>query len=108
MVAALTARLIVVVWLRVPEVPVTVTVEEPVGAVLLAVTVMTFEAKEAVTPEGRPDAAKLTVPLKPPTGVTVIVDFPLEPCVMATLPGDADRLKSGATVPETLRLTVVV
>lgn len=88
--------------------PVTVTVEVPVAAVLLAASVRTDEAKDAVTPEGRPDAVKLTVPLKPPTGVTAMVDLPLEPCVIDTLLGDVDRLKSGATVAETLRLTVVV
>ena len=68
-----------------PEVPVTVTVAVPVVAVLLAVNVRTLvEAvglvpKLAVTPEGSPDADKVTLPVKPPEGVTVIVLVPLLP-----------------------------
>ena len=34
---------------------------------------------DAVTPLGRPDADKLTLPLKPPCGVTLIVLVPLVP-----------------------------
>jgi len=83
-------------------------VEEPVGAVLLAVTVMTFEAKEAVTPEGRPDAAKATVPLNPFCGVTVIVEEPLVPCEMAKILGEAERVKLGVAAALTVRLRVVV
>lgn len=75
---------------------------------LLAVRVRMDEAKDAVTPEGSPEAVKLTDPLKPPTGVMVIEVLPLLPCVIETLLGVGDRLKSGATVAETLRLTVVV
>jgi len=50
---------------RVPEVPVIVTVAAPMVAVLLAVSVSTLEpvvglvAKAAVTPEGRPEAASV-------------------------------------------------
>lgn len=106
--AGVTVKLTVVVWVKLPDVPVIVTVEAPVAAVLLAASVRTDEAKDAVTPDGRADAVKVTVPLNPPTGVTVMVDLPVEPCVTDTLPGDADKLKSGATVAETLRLTVVV
>ena len=86
----------------------TVIVAVPVAAVLVAVSVRMDEAKDAVTPEGRPEAAKLTDPLKPPTGVRVMEVLPLLPCVIETLLGVGDRLKSGATVAETLRLTVVV
>jgi hypothetical protein len=62
-----------------------VTVEVPVAAVLLAVRVKELvvveEAglKEAVTPLGKPDAAKLTLPLKPFRGATVMVLEPLDP-----------------------------
>ena len=61
------------------------TVDVPVAAVLLAVRVnelvVVAEAglKEAVTPVGRPDAAKLTLPVKPFKGATVMVLKPLEP-----------------------------
>ena len=75
----------------------TVTVAVPVVAVLLAVRVRTlvdvvgFVPKLAVTPVGRPEAERLTDPVKPLTGVTVIVLFPLVPWVMLSEEGDADR-----------------
>jgi len=79
-----------------------VTVAVPVAAVLLAVSVRTlvevvgFTLKPAVTPVGRFKADSVTLPLKPPTGVTVTVVVPAAPpCVMVTLPGDADKLKFG-------------
>ena len=55
-----------------PDVPETVTVAVPVVAVLLAVSVNVLVAvaglglKAAVTPFGRPEVDKLTLPLKPP------------------------------------------
>ena len=75
----------VVVRLRLPEVPVIVTVDVPVAAVALTVSVrelvVVAEAglKDAVTPVGNPEADKLTVPLKPFSGATVIVLEPLDP-----------------------------
>ena len=88
--------------LRLPEVPFIVTVTVPVVAVLLAVSVRTlvdvvgFVPKVAVTPEGRPEADSVTLPVKPPMSLTVIVLVPpAPPCVMVTLPGDADKLKFG-------------
>jgi hypothetical protein len=74
-----TARLIVVVCgVKPSEVPVMTTVAGPVVAVLLAVrakvlVVALVEVNEAVTPLGRPEAARLTLPVKPPVGFTVIV-----------------------------------
>ena len=79
---AVTVRAIVVVLVKVPDVPVIVTVPCPVVAVLLAVSVNVlvvvagFGLKDAVTPLGRPDADKLTLPLKPFRGATVIVLVP--------------------------------
>jgi hypothetical protein len=94
--AAVTVTPTVAVWLRLPEVPVMVTVVgPPVVAVLLAVRVSVFPVKDAVTPLGKPDAAYVTVPVKPFFGVTVIVLEPLAPCAILTLVGDATRLKSG-------------
>ena len=89
-----------------------VTVDVPVVAVALAVSVkelvVVAEAgvNEAVTPLGRPDAAKLTLPLKPFRGATVMVLRPLDPWRMLKLLGDAERLKSGGAL--TVRATVVV
>lgn len=76
---------IVVVALNVPEVPVMVTVEVPAVAVALAVSVSTLllvaglVPNEAVTPLGKPDAARVTLPAKGLTSVTVIVSVPLLP-----------------------------
>jgi hypothetical protein len=62
-----------------------VTPDVPVAAVALAVSVneLVFVAEaglnEAVTPLGRPDAEKLTLPLKPFWGATVIVLDPFDP-----------------------------
>jgi hypothetical protein len=65
-----TAKDVVAVWD--PEVPVMVTVFVPSGAELLAVRVSTllpvavgFGEKVAVTPLGRPAAARLTLPANP-------------------------------------------
>lgn len=80
-----TVRLILVVWVSVPEVPVIVTVAVPRVAVLLAVKVTALVEvvglvpKLAVTPDGRPEADKLTLPVNPPVSVTVIVLLALLP-----------------------------
>jgi hypothetical protein len=82
---------------KLPDVPVMVTVTVPVIAVLFAVSVnvlvaeVGFVPNVAVTPLGSPDADKLTLPLKPFCGVTVIVLVPAVPCVIVKLLGDAER-----------------
>jgi len=91
-------REIVEVFVKLPDVPVTVTVTVPVAAVLLAVSVnvlvlaVLLGLNEAVTPLGRPDADKLTLPLKPFRGVTVMVLEPLAPCTIVKLFGDAETV----------------
>jgi hypothetical protein len=98
---------------KVPEVPVTVTVTEPVVAVLLAVSVkvllpvVLLGLKDAVTPAGSPEADKLTLPVKPLTGVTEMVLVPLAPCTMDRVFGEAEREKLGTTAAVTVRETVV-
>jgi hypothetical protein len=62
----------------------------------------------AVTPLGRPEADKVTAPLKPFWGVTVIVLERLVPCVTLRLAGDADRLKFGADVTVSASVVVLV
>ena len=77
-----TERLSVVVFVRVPDVPVIVTVTVPVAAVALAVRVSVLllvaglGLNAAVTPLGKPDAERVTLPLKPFNGVMVIVLVP--------------------------------
>jgi hypothetical protein len=81
-----------------PDVPVTVTVAVPVVAVPVAtnvnvlVVLVVLGLNDAVTPLGRPDADKLTLPLKPFWAVTVIVLAPLVPCMTVRLVGDAARV----------------
>jgi hypothetical protein len=66
-----TAREIVVVFVKLPDVPVMVTVAVPVVAVLLAVSVsvlvlaVLLGLNDAVTPLGSPEADRLTFPAKP-------------------------------------------
>jgi hypothetical protein len=78
-------RTIEVVALRVPEVPLMVSVAVPRAAKPVAVSVSTlvpvagFGLKDAVTPLGRPDAARVTLPVKPFRPVTVTVDVPEAP-----------------------------
>jgi hypothetical protein len=107
-------RAMVVVADNVPDVPVMVTVEEPVVAVLLAVRVSTllfvvgFVPNEAVTPLGRPDAASVTLPVNPPTSVTLIVSVPLLPRFTVSDAGEDASVKLGVGLVLTVRAMVVV
>src|SRR6266849_6291260 len=91
------------VLVKLPEVPVMVTGKVPVVAVLLAVNVKALDPvvlvglKVAITPLGSADADKLTLPLNPFCGVTVM------------LLGEAARAKLGAgKVMDTLSKVAVV
>jgi hypothetical protein len=98
-----TVRLIVVVSLSVPDVPVIVTVTVPVAAVVAAVRVSVlvvvpgFGLNAAVTPLGNPEAVNVTSPLNPPDGSIVTVLVPVFPCTIVTLAGAAEMAKPGAT-----------
>ncbi len=97
--AAFTVKLRVVVFVKLAEVPVTVTVTGPVTAEALAVNVKTLElvelvgAKAAVTPAGKPEAEKVTAALNPFCGVTAMVLVPPAPCVIVRLLGAAESVK---------------
>jgi hypothetical protein len=99
--AAFTVRKIEAGFVKLPDAPVIVTVTVPVVAVEVAVSVIVlvvfvgFVPNAAVTPLGSPDADKLTLPLNPLSGVTVIVLAPLVPCVIVKLFGEADSAKFG-------------
>ena len=76
----------IVVWLvKLSDTPLMVMVDVPRAAPLLAarvsvlVVVVGFGANPAVTPLGRPEALKVTSPLKPSLSVTVIVLVPVLP-----------------------------
>jgi hypothetical protein len=83
--AALMVSAMVVVAVNVPEVPVMVTVNVPGVAVLLALTVRTLlpvvglVPNAAVTPVGKPDAARVTLPVEPHGLFTVMVSVALLP-----------------------------
>lgn len=72
--ATLTLRLMVVDEVRLPEVPVMVTIALPGLAVLLVTSVKVLfpvdglGENDAVTPLGSPDAAKFTLPVNPHCG----------------------------------------
>ena len=105
-----TVREAVVLLVRLPDVPVMVTGTDPVVAVLLAesvkelVLVVLPGLNDAVTPLGRPEADRATLPLKPFWALTVMVLMPLEPCVMVRLLGELESVKfgGGLTVSETV------
>jgi len=64
-------------------------------------------AKLAVTPEGKPDAANVTVPVKF-TGVSVIVLVPVPPTATDKVAGAAERVKLGGSAAVTVTATDVV
>ena len=87
-----------VVCVKLPDVPVMVTVTVPALAVPLAVSVNVlvvvagFALNVAATPLGSPDADKLTRPLNPFCGVIVTLLVPLVPCDRVKAPGDAESV----------------
>src|SRR5271157_3080295 len=101
----------VVVAVVEPEVPVMVTVYVPTVAVELAVNVSTLlpvvglVPYATVTPEGSPDAARVTLPVNPFTSVTVMVSVAVLPCVTDRAVGEGASVKPDAL---TVRLMVVV
>jgi hypothetical protein len=105
-------RLSVVEWLRLPEVPVMVTVEVPVAAVLLAdkvsvlVEVVLAGLNDAVTPLGNPLAESATLPVNPFCAAMETVEVPLAPCVTLSAVGETEIPKFAAAV--TVSVTVVV
>jgi len=102
--SAVMVNAMLVFALNVPEVPVMVTVTgaevtvDEVAAVRVSTWVPATEpgAKEAVTPLGRPLAARETVPEKPATSAGVIVIVPLPPWATDTVIGVAERVKPGS------------
>lgn len=95
----LTVRESVVELVKLPAVPVMVTVAAPVVAVLVAASVNVLVPavlaglNDGVTPEGRPDTDKLTLLLKPFSALMVTVVAPLAPWTMVKLVGDAEGVK---------------
>jgi hypothetical protein len=84
---------------RLPEVPVIMTVEVPAAAVPLTANVTTLEVvagltvNEAVTPLGRPLAASVTEPLNGLTSVIVMVEVVLLFWAIDRVPGEDESVK---------------
>lgn len=101
----------VLVTVKLPEVPVIVSVAGPEAAVLDAFNVSTLVPEVglvphvAVTPLGRPVTDRFALPVKPYSGVSVIVDVVELPWFRLRLFGDAESVNVGAwTASETLRV----
>lgn len=60
---------------------------------------MVLGLNDAVTPAGSPVALSVTLPVKPNSGVTVMVDVPEVPWVMVNEDGDVPRVKLLVPVP---------
>lgn len=94
-------REIAAVFVKLPEVPLIVTGNVPTTAVPAAVRVRVLVVavglglNEAVTPAGRPEADKVTLPLKPNWGVIVMVFVLTAPCVIVMLLKEVEREKFG-------------
>lgn len=111
--AGLTVRLTGVVSVVPSEVvPVTVTENVPVVAVDVAVNVRTdvplpltgLVPNAAVTPEGRPEALRVTPELSVPLTVTVMVEVPWLPCV--SVAPVAERLNVPCCVPPPVKASI--
>jgi len=107
-------RLILTECDRLPDLPLTLTLKVPVFAELLTVSVnvlvlvVLLGLNDAVTPLGRLDADRATLPVKPFVGWMVIVEVPVLPRATLRLLGEAERLKFCWPAAFTVRLTVVV
>lgn len=106
-------RRTVVVADTAPEVPVMTTVAEPVVAVLLADSVsklvpdVGFGVNDAVTPLGKLDATKLTLPVNPFTLVTTTLVVLEKPWARFKDDGAALRVKlGGPTIKDRAVVTV--
>ena len=108
-----TASEMVTLLVRLPEVPVMVTVEVLAGALTAAVNVILLllavlaGEKTAVTPLGSPDAVSATVPVKPFTALMPMALVPLRPGARPTLPGVDVSVKFGGAVMVTGMVTVL-
>jgi hypothetical protein len=109
-----TVREMVAVAVSVPEVPVIVTVEVPAVAVALAVRVSTLlpvvglAANAAVTPLGRPDATRVTLPMNPPVSVTAMVAVAVLAWVTERVDAEGVSVKPALVVAVTVSAIVVL
>jgi hypothetical protein len=99
---AAVVRATIVVVVMPPEAPAMTTVALPSVVLLLAFSVSWldeiagFLLRDAVTPVGRPVACNVTRPVKPFTGMTLIVSVTLLPGARERLATDSERLNPEA------------
>jgi hypothetical protein len=111
---AATVKAMAAVALRLPDLPVTVTVAAPTAALELAVKVNVLAVAElaglnnAVTPLGSPEAVRLTALLNPLAGATAMLAVPVAPATMVNAAGVVCRLKLAAAVTCRLRAVASV
>ena len=95
-------------WVKLPEVPVTVTVKVPVAAtpdaekVRVLVVVAGLGLKAAVTPDGSPEAERATLPLKPFCGVMITIVLLPAPCTTVTPPAESAKFGTGVETGQLL------
>lgn len=112
--AAVTVRLTVAVLLRLPDLPVMVTVDVPVAAeavaarVRIAVAPFAPALNDPDTPAGNPDRVTVTVPVNPFCAVKVSVLLPAAPCAMLSEVGAADNVNAGGNVTVIAMLVLAV
>jgi hypothetical protein len=100
---ALTSRPREVVVVKLPETPVRVKRYEPRTAELLTASVSTlvplvgFVPNDAVTPLGRPETDRFTLPVNPATFFTVTVVVPVPDGLRVRLLGEAESWKPSVT-----------
>ena len=98
-------------FVKLPQAPVMVTVKLPVAVAPLAERVNTllevagFAPKVPLTPFGKPEAVKMTLLVRPFRGLIETVVEPEVPCRIVTLEGEAKRRKLGWVVDEGQLLT---
>jgi hypothetical protein len=91
-----------------PDVAVMVSAAGPTTAVGAAINFSVLPVNAAVTPVGIPTIARVGVPVKPFSGVTVKVLVPVAPCITLKLAGEAATVKLGPAFTVRLMLVVVV
>jgi hypothetical protein len=99
-----TVRLIATVVLRLPDLPVMVTVDVTATAegatvsVRMALAGVVPALNEPATPAGRPEMLTVTAFEKPFCGVRESVLLPVAPCGMLSAVGEADKMNVGCGV----------
>jgi hypothetical protein len=111
-VGATTVRLRTAVWVKAPDVPVTLTCDVTAAAELPAVNKANAPEltvlKDAVSPAGSPDVDHVTLPANPLSGLKEIAVVPLPPLTMRKLAGAITTAKSAAGVTVTVIVTADV